>query len=90
MRNYKRKTCHELEIPDEVKLKVTKLSKNIRTANVLLIMMMLRSGGVTGVNVCANEEVLHDGSHEKCGSKEVERRSLKQWMLKIPLYAERC
>ncbi|MBP8303949.1 MAG: leucine--tRNA ligase [Phycisphaerae bacterium] len=39
--------------------------------------------------VCANEEVLNDGSHEKCGSKEVERRFLKQWLLRIPLYAER-
>ncbi|MBP7506830.1 MAG: leucine--tRNA ligase [Prolixibacteraceae bacterium] len=39
--------------------------------------------------VCANEEVLNDGSHEKCGTKEVERRFLKQWMLRIPLYAER-
>ena len=26
--------------------------------------------------VCANEEVLADGSHEKCGKKEVERRNL--------------
>jgi leucyl-tRNA synthetase len=39
--------------------------------------------------VCANEEVLNDGSHEKCGTKEVERRNLKQWMLRIPHYAER-
>ncbi|MDT8390983.1 MAG: leucine--tRNA ligase [Lentisphaeria bacterium] len=39
--------------------------------------------------VCANEEVLNDGSHEKCGSKNVERRFLKQWLLRIPLYAER-
>ncbi len=39
--------------------------------------------------VCANEEILHDGSHEKCGSKDVERRNLKQWLLRIPLYAER-
>ncbi len=39
--------------------------------------------------VCANEEVLGDGSHEKCGSKEVERKNLKQWMLRIPQYAER-
>jgi leucyl-tRNA synthetase len=38
--------------------------------------------------VCANEEVLFDGSHEKCGNK-VEKRNLKQWMLRIPLYAER-
>ncbi|MGI5913519.1 MAG: leucine--tRNA ligase [Bacteroidales bacterium] len=38
--------------------------------------------------VCANEEVLFDGSHEKCGNT-VEKRNLKQWMLRIPLYAER-
>ncbi|MBW6501475.1 MAG: leucine--tRNA ligase [Bacteroidales bacterium] len=38
--------------------------------------------------VCANEEVLNDGSHEKCGNV-VEKRNLKQWMLRIPLYAER-
>ncbi len=39
--------------------------------------------------VCANEEVLADGSHEKCGTKEVERRNLKQWLMRIPLYGER-
>lgn len=39
--------------------------------------------------VCANEEVLNDGSHEKCGTKEVERKNLKQWMLRIPLYGDR-
>ncbi len=38
--------------------------------------------------VCANEEVLTDGSHEKCGHR-VEKKNLKQWMLRIPLYAER-
>ena len=38
--------------------------------------------------VCANEEVLNDGSHEKCGNK-VEKKNLKQWMLRIPLYSER-
>jgi len=38
--------------------------------------------------VCANEEVLNDGTHEKCGNP-VERKDLKQWMLRIPLYAER-
>ncbi|MCJ7820500.1 MAG: class I tRNA ligase family protein, partial [Bacteroidales bacterium] len=38
--------------------------------------------------VCANEEVLNDGSHEKCGNQVV-RRNLKQWMLRIPQYAER-
>ncbi|MEZ5070172.1 MAG: leucine--tRNA ligase [Bacteroidales bacterium] len=38
--------------------------------------------------VCANEEVLNDGSHEKCGHR-VEKKNLKQWMLRIPHYAER-
>ncbi|MBE0666825.1 MAG: leucine--tRNA ligase, partial [Bacteroidales bacterium] len=38
--------------------------------------------------VCANEEVINDGSHEKCGNQVV-RRNLKQWMLRIPQYAER-
>jgi leucyl-tRNA synthetase len=38
--------------------------------------------------VCSNEEVLTDGSHEKCGNR-VEKKNLKQWMLRIPLYAER-
>jgi leucyl-tRNA synthetase len=38
--------------------------------------------------VCSNEEVLNDGTHEKCGNP-VEKRYLKQWLLRIPLYAER-
>lgn len=38
--------------------------------------------------VCANEEVLTDGTHEKCGNPVI-RKNLKQWMLRIPLYAER-
>lgn len=38
--------------------------------------------------VCSNEEVLNDGSHEKCGNR-VEKKNLKQWMLRIPLYADR-
>ncbi len=38
--------------------------------------------------VCANEEVLTDGTHEKCGNR-VEKKNLKQWMLRIPLYADR-
>ncbi len=31
---------------------------------------------------------LTDGTHEKCGNR-VEKKNLKQWMLRIPLYAER-
>ena len=40
------------------------------------------------LTVCANEEVLNDGGHEKCGNP-VEKKFLKQWMLRIPHYAER-
>jgi leucyl-tRNA synthetase len=38
--------------------------------------------------VCANEEVLTDGTHEKCGNPVI-KKNLKQWLLRIPLYAER-
>jgi len=38
--------------------------------------------------VCSNEEVLTDGSHEKCGNI-VEKKYLKQWLLRIQHYAER-
>jgi leucyl-tRNA synthetase len=38
--------------------------------------------------VCANEEVLMDGSHEKCGNQVI-KKNLKQWLLRIPFYAER-
>jgi leucyl-tRNA synthetase len=38
--------------------------------------------------VCSNEEVLTDGSHEKCGNI-VEKKNLKQWMLRIQNYADR-
>jgi len=38
--------------------------------------------------VCANEEVLSDGTHEKCGNPVI-KKNLKQWLLRIPLYAER-
>lgn len=39
--------------------------------------------------VCANEEILNDGSHEKCATKNVRRLGLRQWQLRIPFYAER-
>src|SRR5208337_4799167 len=38
--------------------------------------------------VCSNEEVLSDGTHEKCGNPVI-RKNLKQWLLRIPHYAER-
>ncbi len=36
----------------------------------------------------ANEEVLSDSTHERCGA-DVERRMQKQWLLKITKYADR-
>ena len=39
--------------------------------------------------VCANEEVLTDGTHEKCGNPVI-RKNLKQWMLRIPLMRNDC
>lgn len=39
--------------------------------------------------VCANEEVLNDGSHEKCATKNVRKIGLRQWQLRIALYADR-
>jgi len=49
----------------------------------------------TPVNWCpackttlANEEVLSDGSHERCG-KPTEKRMQKQWLLRITQYAQR-
>ncbi len=49
----------------------------------------------TAINWCpfcktglANEEVLADGTHERCGTI-VEQRALPQWMMRITDYAER-
>ncbi|OGM20045.1 leucine--tRNA ligase [Candidatus Woesebacteria bacterium RIFCSPHIGHO2_01_FULL_38_9] len=36
----------------------------------------------------ADEEVLADGSHERCGT-QIEKRMQKQWLLKITKYADR-
>lgn len=38
--------------------------------------------------VCANEEVLSDGAHEKCGH-QVKKKNLKQWMFRIAHYGQR-
>ncbi|MFO7656802.1 MAG: leucine--tRNA ligase [Bacteroidales bacterium] len=80
----------ELEIPGEI---IQKGAKEVRAYQDSKRLAYYDDAQVWWCNkckiVCANEEILNDGSHEKCGSREVERRNLKQWMLKIPLYAER-
>ncbi|MDA3881079.1 MAG: leucine--tRNA ligase [Prolixibacteraceae bacterium] len=86
----KGRSIEELPIPADIKNQgqeaVTKYIESRRLANYDNAQVWWCN---TCKTVCANEEVLNDGSHEKCGTKEVERRYLKQWMLRIPHYAER-
>ncbi len=81
---------NELEVPRDIKSKGKEAEKKYIDSKRLAYYDDAYVWWCNQCNiVCANEEILNDGSHEKCGSKEVERRSLKQWMLRIPLYAER-
>ncbi len=79
----------ELPIPEEVKnagkIAVTKYIDDKRLAYYDNAQVWWCDSCKT---VCANEEVLTDGSHEKCGNPVV-RKNLKQWLLRIPHYAER-
>ena len=80
----------ELPIPKEVSAKGEKAVREYRDEKRLAYYSDAQVWWCRNCRiVCANEEVLNDGSHEKCGSKEVERRLLKQWLLRIPHYAER-
>ncbi|MCF8225671.1 MAG: leucine--tRNA ligase [Bacteroidales bacterium] len=85
----KARPVSELDIPGEIKQQGQKAVKDFITGKRLAY---YDNASVwwcpTCRIVCANEEVLTDGSHEKCGNP-VERKNLKQWMLRIPLYAER-
>ncbi len=81
---------NELEIPEDIKSNGEKAIRDYKDSKRLAYYDNAQVWWCrTCKIVCANEEVLNDGSHEKCGTKEVERRYLKQWMLRIPLYAER-
>ncbi len=88
--NQKGRHINELPIPEEIKKQGQKATIDYINSKRLAY---YDNAQVWWCNhcktVCANEEVLNDGSHEKCGTKEVERRFLKQWMLRIPHYAER-
>ncbi len=85
----KGRPVNELEIPDEIK---NKGENHVREYIDSKRLAYYDDAQVWWCNhckiVCANEEVLMDGSHEKCGNLVV-RKNLKQWMLRIPLYAER-
>jgi leucyl-tRNA synthetase len=79
----------ELTIPEEVsKLGEKEIKKYINSKRLAYYDNALVWYCPSCRIVCANEEVLNDGSHEKCGNL-VEKKNLKQWMLRIPLYAER-
>ena len=86
----KGRDIRELPIPEEIKIQGAAAVQQYRSTKRLAYYDNAQVWYCRNCKtVCANEEVLNDGSHEKCGTKDVERRYLKQWMLRIPHYAER-
>lgn len=79
----------DLPIPDEIKKQGVKAIKeyqdNYRIAYKAKMPVAWCPKCKTGL---ANEEVLADNTHERCGTP-VEERELEQWMLRIRAYAER-
>jgi len=79
----------ELEIPAEIKEQGTVAIRNFTDEKRLAYYDNAQVWWCSHCRiVCANEEVLTDGSHEKCGHPVV-KKNLKQWLLRIPHYAER-
>ena len=79
----------ELRVPEEIsKLGKTEIQRYIDSRRLAYYDNALVWWCPSCRIVCANEEVLNDGTHEKCGTV-VEKKNLKQWLLRIPLYAER-
>jgi len=79
----------ELPIPDEIKKEGNEAVKNYISEKRLAYYDNAQVWWCNSCKtVCANEEVLTDGSHEKCGHPVI-RKNLKQWLLRIPHYAER-
>ena len=79
----------ELVVPDEVKKKGEEAVKEFISKKRLAYYDNAQVWWCDSCKtVCANEEVLTDGSHEKCGNTVV-RKNLKQWLLRIPHYGER-
>lgn len=79
----------ELTIPDEVKQEGPDAEKKFMDDHRLAYYANAQVWYCPSCKiVCANEEVLVDGSHEKCGN-QVTKKNLKQWWLRIPHYAER-
>ena len=79
----------ELTIPEEIKNRGTEAEREYISSKRLAYYAHAQVWWCNSCKtVCANEEVLTDGSHEKCGNQVI-RKNLKQWLLRIPLYAER-
>jgi leucyl-tRNA synthetase len=79
----------ELPIPEEIKNEGDEAVKNYISEKRLAYYDNAQVWWCNSCKtVCANEEVLTDGSHEKCGHQVI-RKNLKQWLLRIPHYAER-
>jgi leucyl-tRNA synthetase len=86
----KGKHISELEIPEEIKSRGDSAIKEYIDSKRLAYYEDANVWWCDNCKiVCANEEVLNDGSHEKCGTKDVHKKMLKQWLLRIPHYAER-
>ena len=85
----KGRPIEELPVPDEIKDKGEDAVKNYIAEKRLAYYDNAQVWWCNSCRtVCANEEVLTDGSHEKCGNQVI-RKNLKQWLLRIPHYAER-
>ncbi|MCK5134731.1 MAG: leucine--tRNA ligase [Bacteroidales bacterium] len=85
----KSRPIDELDIPDHIRAEGTQAIQKYRADHRLAYYDDAQVWWCPHCRiVCANEEVLNDGTHEKCGNP-VEKKNLKQWMLRIPLYAER-
>lgn len=86
----KGRPIEDLQIPEEIKIMGAEAIRHYVDSKRLAYYDNAQVWWCNNCNiVCANEEILNDGSHEKCGTMEVERRNLKQWMLRIQHYAER-
>ncbi len=85
----KGKPIDTLSVPDEIKKQGKKATDGFIAGKRLAYYANARVWYCEHCRiVCSNEEVLTDGTHEKCGNP-VMKKNLKQWMLRIPLYAER-
>ncbi|NQU84335.1 MAG: leucine--tRNA ligase, partial [Mariniphaga sp.] len=85
----KGRSINELPIPKEVEAKGKVVVREFIDKNRLAYYDKAQVWWCNNCKiVCANEEVLTDGNHEKCGHTVV-RKNLKQWLLRIPHYAER-